>query len=102
MGQAGIDEIRKLSGGYFDLISIDGVDRCVCLPAAISKLKASRLLVVDKMDKNRLHHSDLCQSDAFLDELKGSRVHRLIGCSPDTFLSQETTVCSPANGVVKA
>jgi predicted O-methyltransferase YrrM len=93
-GQAYIDEILRFPDGYFDLISIDGSDRCACLLAAIPKLKVSGLLVVDNTDKDRINHGDLYRADAFLDGLKGFRVSRFVGWSPGNFFPQETTVCS--------
>jgi hypothetical protein len=94
-GQAYVDEIRKFPDGYFDLISIDGSNRCACLQAAILKLKPSGLLILDNTDKDRINHGDLYQADAFLDQLKGFRIDRFVGWSPGNFFPQETTVCSP-------
>jgi hypothetical protein len=99
-GQDYIDEILKFPDGYFDLISVDGVERCACLRAAIPKLKASGLLVVDNTDKDRINHGDLYRADALLEELKGFRVDRFIGWSPGNFFPQETTICSLRNAAV--
>jgi len=89
-GQAYIDEILRFPDGYFDLISIDGSDRCACLHVAVPKLKASGLLVIDNTD--RLNPGDSYGTSPFLDELKGFRVERFVGWSPGNFFPQETAV----------